>query len=548
MTEPSRPLSGATGSPLVHEAVSRHATATPAATALVHRGRRIDFRTLDSAAGSYAAALDAHGVRRGHIVPLLLPRSPELVAVQLAVLKRGAAYASLDPRWPAPRLRDVLGTLGGPPVLVTDGAASPDGTTPVLRTPPADLLRAAALPERAAPPERPVPSDPAAVIFTSGTTGRPKGVVLPHRAVTRMFRAVPPAGFGKGHVMPQAAPPWWDMYAYELFGQLMTGGTSVLTDGDHLLPQTVRGLIEDEGLTTLRLTTTLFHLFVDEDPGSFTGLRHVYVGGERMSPRHARAFLTRHPGVTLVNGYGPAESCMHAASHRVLTEDCDREDGIPLGTEVPFTSVAVLDPEGRPCAPGDLGEIHISGEGLALGYLGEPELTARAFVTVDIDGERVRAYRTGDFGYRDETGTLHFRGRTDRQLKIRGHRVEAAEIETAAASVAGVGRSVVVPMSAPDGSVTGTALFYTLAGADARREDAESSETDPLALHDQLTALLPEFLVPAVTCAVEDFPLMPNGKLDRAALGGLAIRQRRRRRPRAAASADRRPAPERSEP
>ncbi|MFA7766292.1 amino acid adenylation domain-containing protein [Streptomyces sp. NRRL S-448] len=531
MTEPTHPME------LLHAAVCHQALVRPTATALIHRGEHITYRTLDRAADTYAAALADRGVGPGHIVPLLLPRSPELVALQLALLKRGAAYAGVDPRWPARRLEAVFDLLGDRhPLVVADG--SPAGLrAPLLNVGLGDLRRAAEGRPRAAGPAAEVTADaPAAVIFTSGTTGVPKGVVLAHRAMTRMFREVPPPGFGAGHVMPQAAPPWWDMYAYELFGQLTTGGTSVLVDGDHLLPGTLRRLIQD-GVTTLRLTATLFHLFVDEDPTCFTGLRQVFVGGERLSPHHVRTFLGRHPEVGLTNGYGPAESCMHATSHPVRIQDCDREAGIPLGTPVPFTTVAVVGPEGEVCPPGRTGEIHLAGEGLALGYLGEPELTARSFVTVELEGRQVRAYRTGDLGHLDETGTLHFHGRTDRQLKVRGHRVEAAEIEALASSVAGVRSSTAVGITAADGSVTGTALFYTR--VPGTPPAVGGTESDPLALREQLAGLLPDYLLPASVRVVDSFPLTPNGKLDRTALNLLVRPGPRPARPRATATAAR---------
>ncbi|MGC5530428.1 AMP-binding protein [Streptomyces sp. SR-10] len=161
------------------------------------------------------------------------------------------------------------------------------------------------------------------------------------------------------------------------------------------------------------MPTTLFHLFVDEDPDCFTGLRPVYAGGERMSPVHASVFPARNPGLTLVNGYGPAGSCMHATSRAVGPEDCEHEDDIPLGEPVPRTQVVVLDPDGRRCPAGRPGEIHVTGEGLALGYLGEPGLTDRHRVHPRRAVGRCHAgLQDGHLGYMDSAGTLHFRGRT----------------------------------------------------------------------------------------------------------------------------------------
>ncbi|RLK09773.1 amino acid adenylation domain-containing protein [Micromonospora sp. M71_S20] len=500
------PADGA-GQALVHQAVARSAEQFPHATALVHQGSPVEYAELHRRALAVAARLGAHGIGAGAIVPLCAHRCPELVAAQLGVLWCGAAYTTIDPRWPTPRRLAITDLVGAALVLTTDPGQDWGGRTvlPLTATDPAPGPGGTAHPPTA--PGTAIDGEAAAtVVFTSGTTGRPKGVVLPHRALTRMFRATPPPGFGPGHAMPQGAPPWWDMYSYELFGQLMTGGTSLLVDGDYLTPGELRRMVEQHGATTLRLTTSLFALFVDEDLDSFAGLGTVLVGGERLPAPHAARFLRRHPRTELLNGYGPTESCMHATTHRVRLEDCADGADIPLGSPVPATTVLVLDGQGRICPPGKTGEICVAGDGLATCYLGEPELTAGAFVPVEIGGETVRAYRTGDYGLIDPAGLLRFRGRRDRQLKVGGHRIEPAEVEAAARQSPGVRDCTVTVVD------QALALFY-VPGDDPG---------GPAALRRDLLNRLPRPLVPTIVRALDRFPLTPNGKLDRDALANAA--------------------------
>lgn len=293
----------------------------------------------------------------------------------------------------------------------------------------------------AVPLRLPEPADgsaPAAVFFTSGTTGTPKAVVSPHRATTRLFGPDSFADFGPGRVMSQTAPVSWDAFGLELWGMLTTGGTAVLPDGGYFLPDDLAELVTGTGLDTVWLTAALFNLFVDEDPDCFTGLRQVLTGGERMSVPHARTFLARHPDITLLNGYGPVECCVFVTTHRVRPADCEAGHGIPLGTAVPGTGIHVLD-GATAVPPGTLGEICVSGEGLADGYLGDEAATAAGFTTFDPGGGPRRIYRTGDLGRLDDEGVLHFHGRADRQVKISGHRVEPAETEAAPCACGGSG-------------------------------------------------------------------------------------------------------------
>jgi D-alanine--poly(phosphoribitol) ligase subunit 1 len=521
-----------TGEPLIHQAVARQAALRPAATALIHGGQRVSYQTLDRAASRYAADLAALGVGPGQVVPMIMPRTPQLVALQLAVLRCGAAYAGLDRRWPPDRVAAILEQAA--PVLVVTGEPALAGRLPVYPPPAEDLDTAA---RRAAPAEPAAVSgaSPATVFFTSGTTGVPKGVVSPHQAVTRLFRPGGLAGFGPGHATPQAAPLPWDMYAFEVWGQLTTGGTAVFVEDDHFLPSTLRELVATAAVDTLWITTSLFNLFVDEDPGCFAGLGQVLAGGEKLSPGHVRAFLDEHPGIPLRNGYGPAESCMLTTTHLLRRADCDVPGGIPVGRPVPGTRVLVLDERDQLCPAGDPGEICIAGQGLATGYLGHPGLTAEKFTMVNVGDGPVRVYRTGDLGFVDDAGVLHFRGRRDRQIKISGHRVELTEIEVTARTLPGVRDCAAVALTAADGQVTMLALFYLArpaVPADGRLD------SDPLQVRARLARLLPGYAVPSVVRWLERFPVRPNGKLDGDELARIARashRSSRRARPAAAA-------------
>ncbi|WP_055494253.1 amino acid adenylation domain-containing protein [Streptomyces sp. TP-A0356] len=503
--------------PLIHTAVARHARRAPDAVALAQGDVRLGYGELDALSDAWAARLAALGAGPGRFVPVLLPRSPALVAALLAVLKCGAAYAALDPAWPARRLSTVLATLR-PPVAVAPGPFE-GWAGPVWSPPDGDPRDTADRRARSsgAPPSLPAPTgrSPATVFFTSGTTGRPKAVVSAHAATTSLFDAGF-APFPAAPVMPQAAPVGWDAFTLETWGPLIRGGTSVLVERGPLLPAVLRTLADRDGVDTVWLTASLFNLFVDEDPDCFRPLRRVLTGGERLSVPHVRAFMERH-SAALFNGYGPVETCVFATVHRVTPEDCDRPGGIPVGRPAPGRRVRVL-LDGRPAPPGSIGEICVGGDGVAVGYLGEPELTARAFPVLVPDGRPERIYRTGDLGRFDPDGLLHFAGRADRQVKIRGHRVEPDEVESAARDLKGIGDCAAVPVPGADGTYDRLALFYTGDGTDSELPGAS-------ALRRALAVVLPRHLLPDVVRRTDSLPLTGTGKLDRAALAATLLRR-----------------------
>jgi amino acid adenylation domain-containing protein len=466
--------------------------------ALIDRGRQYSYRLLDEVSNTWAQDLTLRGVATGDIVPVVMPRSAELVAVVLAILKAGAAYSLIAPEWPHARQQELVNLLA-PPVVVTARPAQWD--LPTFVPPPVERAER----QSTSPVTPALSGDSAAtVFFTSGSTGAPKAVVSPHRATVSLFSDPVFEGFSPGRVMPLAAALPWDAFSLELWGMLLSGGTSVLIDGPYLLPPALRKLVADHRVNVLWLTASLFNMFVEEDPGCFSGVESLFIGGERLSPRHVRTFLEAHPTITLVNGYGPVESTVFATVHEITLEDCSRQNGIPIGRAVAGRQVQVLQ-DGKPCEAGQPGELFIAGDGLALSYLGQPELTEARFVHVGGSGHARRMYRTGDLVSADADGLLHFHGRTGRQVKLRGHRVELAEIETLVRQASGVTDCVAIPRTDGSGACHGIAVFYT---------KEHSAGPGPDELRRGIIARAPGHLVPDHVEHVENFPLSANGKVD----------------------------------
>jgi len=490
----------------VHEIFARQAIARPDAVALLWGGEAMSYADLNRAADHGATSLSRSGVMPGVCVPVLLPRSPQLVVSLLAVLKAGAAYALLDPAWPQARLKAMIDALVAPLLIAETGSAGV--TTLPTWVPP--LTAPAALRERG---RVSVSGDsPCCVFFTSGTSGRPKAVLSPHRATARLFQGRCFAHFAPGTVIPLAAPVPWDAFSLELWGALLNGGTSWIVQEPYLSAQALRDGILEHGVDTAWLTAGLFNVIVEEDIDAFVGLRQVMTGGERLSVRHVRMFLQRHPQVALINGYGPVESTIFASTHRVQIDDCFLPDGIPIGCPVTGTRLHIVAADGHLCADGEIGEICIAGDGLALEYLHDAALTEQKFVQIQVHGQPTRIYRTGDLGYTLD-GVICFKGRADRQVKIRGHRVEPAEVERQVeALLTGVRSCRVVARSNAVGASVELVAFCIPAVAGSVLEGASETLRTCLVAHH-----CPSMVVP-----VHSFPLTPQGKLDELALLSMA--------------------------
>ncbi|MFD7659149.1 AMP-binding protein [Actinosynnema sp. NPDC059797] len=492
----SSTIAVSSSAPTIPDAFARVAARFPDREAVLGPAGRRTYAQLAAQANRVARHLVRRGVRPGDTVPVVARRGVDLPGVLLGVLLAGAAYAVLDTRWPASRTAVLLERMR-PPVVLADPVGS--GALAAAGVPCTAFADLAAPAPGAALPE--ISGDAVATLFwTSGSTGEPKAVLSPHRATTRLFTPEPFLDFGPHPVMVNAAAVAWDAFTLELWGMLLLGGTVLVHEDDLLLPHAIRGYVGDQGATHLFLTPALFDVVAAGDLDCLGGLRALLLGGDRPPPRHCRALLDAHPGVALYNGYGPVETCVFATAHRITRADTESATGVPAGTPVPGTEVHVVR-DGVPVPPGEVGEVAIGGAALAHGYLAAPDLTAAAFGRVLVGGRAVPVYFTGDRGWLDANGVLHFAGRADAQLKVAGHRVEPAEIEAAAREL-GSRRSVAVAVAGP--------RIVLFAEPPAGMDEAQ--------LRDRLRRELPAYMAPARVHFVPELPLLENTKIDKRAL------------------------------
>lgn len=414
-------------SPMIHRLFAERVRTDPAAPALLGDFGTVSYAALDAAAEAVARRLRDAGARRGAIVAVLVPRGPSFVATLLGILKAGAAYLPLTAGLPAERRAAMIERSGCRIAVATAETAGLLASTGI------EILMAGAACEAAtgAPVDGGAgPEDLAYVTYTSGSTGRPKGSLVPHRAMTGFFFGNPALALGPGDVFLQHSSVLWDALTLELWPALASGAAVRLMADPQPNPVDVAAVLAAGGISHLWLSASSFHVLVDEDPGVFAGLRTLLVGGEAPSPAHVRKLLDRHTGLAVWNGYGPSECTVFATCHPVPADIDPAARAIPIGRPIGDRVVHLLDGEMRPVPIGVAGEIFVGGPAVALGYLGEPALTAERFVPDPFaDRPGARLYRTGDFGRRLAGGAIEFAGRRDDQVKLRGYRIELGEIE-----------------------------------------------------------------------------------------------------------------------
>ncbi|WP_405749608.1 amino acid adenylation domain-containing protein [Streptomyces sp. NBC_01411] len=488
----------------LHEVFEERAAAAPGAAAVVSGAERLTYGELNSRADRMARRLVDAGVRRGSLVGIHLERGTEMAVAIIAALKAGAGYLMLDREFPAHRLQDMAADTAPAVVIARSETDVHRLGVPAGFVPMADGT-GPALPRGAAGAQ---PQDIACVIFTSGSTGRPKGVASPHRAVAGTILGQSYTRFGPDTVWLQCAPVSWDAFVLEFWGPLLSGGVCVFHPGTPDPVQMAR-LVATHGITTMNLPTVLFHVIMDVYPAAFAGLRDLLVGGEALSPQHAARVVREFPELRLVNGYGPVECMVFVTTHQV-TADSAVQAQVPVGRRLAGKAVHVLDERLRPVDDGEVGELYASGDGLAHGYLGRPGLTAERFVADPFGEPGGRMYRTGDFVRWHDQEPLEFVGRVDGQVKIRGIRVEYAEVESVLEAHPEVKKAVV--MATGEKPEERRLIAYLTARQERKTELAE------LGLRVYAAEKMPDFMVPYRFIVLDSFPLTHNGKIDRTAL------------------------------
>jgi amino acid adenylation domain-containing protein len=474
-------------------------------TAIEMEERKLSYAELAAEAGKYSRALRASGVGAGDRVAVLMERTPETIVLFLAILKAGAVYLPLDSRYPAARVEQILKDAAPRLIVTRPGGLSgvETGSVAVVTLDHLAVAAGAAETEEALPSLS--PDSPAYVMYSSGSTGEPKGIVIPHRGITRLVVEPDYVSLNPDTRILQLASLSFDAATFEIWGALLNGGCCVLYPGNVPDLRTLEETLAVKRVNTAFFTTSLFNLIARENPRLLAPLREVLVGGEALAPASMGKVYEELPDIVLSNVYGPTENTTFSSWYRI-PRDHDFRLPIPLGRPIRGSSAHVVDHGGRLLPHGVAGELLLGGAGVGLGYLNKPELTAQRFSS-GFDDSTGTYYHSGDLAFVRPDGLLEFVGRMDDQLKIRGFRVEPAEIEGALLRVPGISAAHVAAEETADGGKR--IVAWIIAGSDL------PGEADILR---QLARLLPDYMIPAALVPVDELPLNLNGKMDRAAL------------------------------
>lgn len=488
---------------LIHEMLSEVAQAAPDAVAVTGEGIRLTYRELDERAGRIARVLTERRVRPGDLVGVCVSRAADVPVLLLGVLAAGGAYVPLEPSYPAQRLAFVAEDARLALLIADQSVPDLASQTPVL-----PYERLSALAEAAEPAAGPAlqPDSIAYVIYTSGSTGQPKGVAVQHRNVTALIAA------GQSLFRLGADDVWtwfhsaaFDFSVWEIFGCLLTGGRLVMVpESARRSPPDFCRLLADEQVTVLSQTPSSFMQLISAERAAPRALapRLVVCGGEPLNTGALLPWLDRHPesACQLVNMYGITETTVHVTAQTITRQQVEHASA-SVGRAIPGWSVRIVDTAGQVLPLGATGEIAVAGDGLALGYLHRSELTASRFVADRLTGERL--YLSGDRGRMGTDGSVEHLGRLDRQVKVRGYRIELDEIQAVLSQDDTVAESaVILSQDSPDVTIVGYVVF------------ADGAPASTVELRRRIAARLPSYMLPDTITELSALPLTSNGKLD----------------------------------
>lgn len=479
------------------------ATAYSQRVALAYQNTTYRYSELRLKASAMARTFQEAGVVPGDVVGLITPRCPEMIIGILAAFYCGASYLPIDVNMPAGRIEFLLDDGNVKIIATLSGFAS---------RLPADLLfveldRALVDTTDHSSETIPLPglttssSAPAYIMYTSGSTGQPKGCVVTHRNIARLVKGNNFARFDAEQSLLLTGAPIFDANTFEIWSVLLNGGRLCLADeADILDPARLKIQLTQHNITSLWLTSALFNQLCEADVSLFAGLQQLLVGGDVLSPNHIRKLREAYPDVAIINGYGPTENTTFSATHLIDQVDTGR---LPIGKPIKNSTAYIVDKNLQLLPTGAYGELCVGGDGVAIGYLNRPELTASVFVKNPFAEGNL--YRTGDIARWLPDGSIDLLGRKDFQIKIRGFRVELGEIERVFTAIDGIQEAIVIVRG--EGADKQLHAYFVAV-----------NQLDVVQLRVLLARQLPGYMIPAYMLQIQKFPLTVNGKVDRAAL------------------------------
>lgn len=477
----------------------------PHKVAIESRDGSLTYAELNTRANAFAHHLTAAGVERGDVVALLMGSSIDIFVAMLAVLKSGAAYLPLDDKHPPLRKKKSLEDARVTHVVSNRDCRDIMDADRGMGFTDISSFQFDAVATDMPPPCRTGSDDKAYVMFTSGSTGDAKGVVVPHRAIVRLVIDTNYIRIASTDKILQLSPLSFDASTFEIWGALLNGATLALSSSESFDPNLLKKDIAGRGITILWLTAALFHLIADKYADAIKPLKTLLAGGDVLSPRIVNKVLDDVPGITVINGYGPTENTTFTCCHRMTEDNRPSSDGVPIGVAITGTKIFILDEALSPVAAGEVGQLYTSGEGIALGYINGDR--AGAFFRNEKIAEGL-IYCTGDLVRENARHEVEFVGRKDNLVKVRGFRVSLDGIRSSLLQITDVVDACVLIKKEESGGELLVAFVKT----------RQESQLDAAEIRRELRVSLAPYMIPDSITVSDILPITNNGKLDRKVL------------------------------